>query len=108
MPTVINIVRKPKGVGLEIKNGTGGQTRTLYSMEFVKKQEVEATKPFRHNYQAGTALVLRILAPLRGQPYHVCGDTAFAPVTSAAALKDEYGMYFTCIVKTAHKYFPVK
>ncbi|CAM9498838.1 unnamed protein product [Discosporangium mesarthrocarpum] len=108
MTNVIKFARKTKRVGTDINNAACDQTRILYALEFAKKQELEAQEPIRNKYQAGTALELRILASLQGQPYHICCDAAFTSVTSTAALKDEYRMYFTGIVKTAHKYFPSK
>ena len=105
-PHVTKIIRKPKGVGMELKNLADCDTGILMALEIMGPKTEMRHRMHTGQYGAGTALLLRLCRNLRGTGRVIVADSAFASVKSAIALKKELGLYFLGIVKTAHKMFP--
>ena len=105
MPHVTKIARKPKGVGLEIKDVCDVKTNILLRLEIVEEKEAMSAKEFASEFGAGTSVCLRLCKPWLGSDRIVCGDSAFASVKTAVALQKR-GLHFTGLVKTAHRKFP--
>lgn len=124
MPHVTKIARKPKGVGCEMKAAADAATGIVFHIEiqeggenmaakdYVKpKKKLSEAEMLRHNpnnlklYQATTACTLRLTRSYHNTGRIVIGDAWFASVATMTALH-EHGLYFTGIVKTAHKNFP--
>ena len=107
-PHVTKIIRKPKGVGMEIKNMADCDSGVMVSMEVMAPKEEMKHRQYTARYGAGTALLLRLATNYRGTGRIVVADSAFASVKSACALKNTLGLYFLGLVKTAHRMFPKK
>jgi len=105
MPHVTKIARKPKGVGLEIKDVCDVSTNILLRVEIVECKEAMAAKEFAAEFGAGTSVCLRLCKPWLGSNRIVCGDSAFASVKTAVELRKR-GLHFAGLVKTAHRKFP--
>ncbi len=109
MPHVTKIIRKPTPVGAEVKNLACGDTGIMLFAELQEGKERMANKKYvDETKSAGTALVLRLTegAGLHNSGCIVIGDSAFASVKTARALISR-GMFFTGIVKTATRQFPI-
>ena len=107
-PHVTKIIRKPKGVGMEIKNMADCDSGMLMALEIMAgKHEMKARK-YAPLYGSGTSLLLRLSEPWKGSGRLIVADSAFASVKSAVALKVKNGLYFHGLVKTAHRRFPKK
>lgn len=124
MPHVMKIARKPKGKGCEMKAGADATTGIIFFVEIQEGADRMSAKDFvkpkrkmtndelqLHNprrlrlYQSTTACTLRLT---RGYHYTnriVIGDAWFASVNTLQALH-EHGLFFTGIVKTAHRNYP--
>ena len=105
---VTNIERKPKGVGVELKDAACAETKVIITLEIQEGRKAMASKEYVDQYtKAGTAVVLHLTQPWHGSGHVVNGDSAFACVTTAMACWDK-GLHFTGLVKTATTMFPKK
>ena len=66
-----------------------------------------AKKAYCDRYPKSVALVLRLTEMLHGCGRVIHGDSAFASVACCTALL-EHELYFSGLLKTAHKEFPKK
>ena len=87
------------------------QTRTgislsRFSSSVMEEKFAMRNKMFGAEYGGGTAHVLRLCELWGGSRRFVVPDSAFASLKTIIAVHKELGMYFTGIVKTAHKSFP--
>jgi hypothetical protein len=105
MPHVTKIKRKPRGVGLEMKDICDVMSGIMLRLELCEGKEVMREKPFQSEFGAGTASLLRLTQPWWGSGRVVCADSAFASVRSAVQLHKK-GLYFLGLVKTASRCFP--
>ena len=86
-PHVTKIIRKPKGVGMEVKNLACCDSTIMYAIEVVAAKEEMAQREFTAEHGAGTSLLLRLCKNLRGSGRLIVADSAFASVKSAVQLK---------------------
>lgn len=102
------IPRKPTSSGFEIKNLACAQTGILLALELQGPKKWMAKLPFRGEYAASAAVVLRLLeeANLLHDRVHVIADAGFASVNTCIALA-EHGCTLTGVVKQAHSLFPM-
>ena len=108
MPHVTRIARKPKGVGLEMKDAADAETKIIIRLEIQEGKEVMDTKEYMAEYKkAGTTQVLRLTKPWHSSGRAIYSDSAFASVTTAVACHQK-GLHFTGLVKTATSKFPKK
>ena len=107
-PHVTRIARKPKGVGVEIKNLADVETGIMLRLELVEKKASMNKKEYTAEYGSGTAYLLRLAKPFKGSGRAVNADSAFASVKSAVALRKVLGLSFAGMVKTAHRKYPKK
>ena len=107
MPTVMKIKRKPKGVGCEVKTLADVASGIMVNLEINEGKEAMKEKRWQRELGAGTATTLRLSEPWHGSGRIVCGDSWFASVKTAIELRRK-GLFFTGIVKTAHRMFPLK
>ena len=106
IPHLTKIVRKPEGVGTELRDCTDGSSRVTLSLEIQEGKLAMSGKEFSNKYStSGAAAVLRLTKPWFNTGRLVVGDSAFASVETAIACRD-HGLHFTGLVKTAHKKFP--
>jgi hypothetical protein len=105
LPHVTKIKRKPKGVGLEIKDACDVMSGIMLRLELCEGKDAMRRKPFQRELGAGTAALLRLTRPWWGSGRIVCADSAFASVKSAVELRKQ-GLYFLGLVKTATREFP--
>ena len=101
IPHLTKIIRKPKGVGTEIKCVADGLVGIMLCIEIC---EAESKKKWSH-LPAGTAQTLRLSEPWHGTGRIIVADSAFSSVTTAIELK-KCGLLFTGVVKTASREFP--
>ena len=76
----------------------------MLHIEIQESKEDMANKDFTDRYAKHTALVLRFTKMLHGKGNIVYGDSAFTSVETACAML-EHGMYYTGLLKTAHRGF---
>jgi hypothetical protein len=110
MPHISKIIRKPKGVGLEFKCVADGETKIMLFLEIVEDSAVMQTKKyyndeFGNTKKSSIATTLRMLEPWFSSGRLVVGDSWFASVQMCMELMKR-GLYFTGIVKTAHREYP--
>ena len=106
-PHVTKIIRKPKGVGMEVKNLADCDTGMFVALEIVAGKEEMRERDHARTYGAGTSLLLRLSKNWHGTGRVIVADSAFASVKSAVALKAR-GLFFMGLVKTAHRKYPKK
>ncbi|KAL5488763.1 hypothetical protein EMCRGX_G017752 [Ephydatia muelleri] len=104
IPHLTKIIRKPKGVGTEIKCVADGLVGIMLRIEICEGKEAESKKKWSH-LPAGTAQTLRLSEPWHGTGRIIVADAAFSSVTTAIELK-KCGLLFTGVVKTASREFP--
>ena len=63
IPHLTKIVRKPEGVGTELKDCSDGTTCIALRLEIQEGAEVMSTKEFTDRYNAGTSLYMRLTQP---------------------------------------------
>eukprot|EP00750_Incisomonas_marina_P032334 INCI9141.2.p1 GENE.INCI9141.2~~INCI9141.2.p1 ORF type:complete len:417 (-),score=52.14 INCI9141.2:214-1464(-) len=105
-PQVVNIIRKPKGVGMEIKNLCDVDSGIMLVLEIMAPKEEMQNREYAAALGAGTSLLLRLSKSLRNTGRVIVADSAFASVKSAVELKKKHGLYFLGLVKTATREFP--
>ena len=124
MPHVTKIMRKPEGVGCEMKATACAETGILLylelqegheRMQMKKYQQRTAHAPHDAAYDAAaasgdvfkysTAVTLRCAEHYIGSRRHVVADSAFASVETLLQLRKR-GLHFSGIVKTASKEYP--
>jgi hypothetical protein len=107
LPHVSKVIRKPKGVGLELKNALCCESGVMLCYEMLEGKAAMATKRFcGPSINATTATTLRLVEPWMGKGRLIVGDSWFASVQTALALRAR-GCFFTGMVKTAHREFPL-
>ena len=107
MPAVMKIMRKPKGVGCEVKTIADVASGIMINLEINEGKEAMKEKRWQRELGAGTATTLRLSEPWHGSGRIVCGDSWFASVKTAVQMH-QIGLFFTGIVKTAFTKFPLK
>ena len=107
-PHVTKIIRKPKSVGMEVKNLACVQTGIILVLEIMAGKDEMGEREFAAALGAGTALLLRLTASLKASGRIVIADSAFASVKSAVRLRKDNGLFFLGHVKTATRQFPKK
>ena len=104
-PTLTKIIRKPKPVSLELKDVCDAETRVCLQLELQEGKDTMSKKQYTAEYNAGTAISLRLTKPWFHTGRCVNGDSAFASVQTAVACSS-VGLHFTGLVKKASKKFP--
>jgi hypothetical protein len=104
MPHVTKIVRKPKGVGLEIRTLADGPTRIMLFLELQEGKYAMDQKDAANiaKYGANTANLLRMTAAYHHTSRVVCADSAWGSVMTAVSLA-QHGLYNYAIVKGSTK-----
>lgn len=107
-PHVTKIIRKPEGVGAELKTAADGDSGIMIRLDVMEGKDVQQRKPFYNTFKSeGTAVVLRLVEPWFNSGRVIHADSAFSSVKTLQALQ-KFGMFFMGIVKTAHTQFPLK
>lgn len=105
-PHVQKEKRKPKGVGMEIKNVACVTAGIMLVLELVASaNEMHTREHWREGF-ASTALLLRLLHFYGGSRRIVLGDSAFASVQTAVALFKRLGLFFIGMVKSCTRKYP--
>ena len=115
MPQVTKIIRKPKGVGCELKSACDGEPNILLRLEIQEGAEEMKLKMFSEHRPADQRtgedihplfpVTLRLVEPWLKSWRLVVGDSAFASVGTCLALL-QHGMHFIGTVITATRKFP--
>ena len=92
-PGMTKIIRKPLGVGHELKSVADVKTKMIIRLEFQSGAKDMQNAPFNGQYQSHTALLLRMVIPWRDTWRYVLGDSAFGSLASAQCLLD-HGFHF--------------
>ena len=82
------IVRKPEGVGCELKSAADGMSGIILQLELMEGSEAQSKKPGHAEYGEGTSQLLRLCAPWRGTARTIIADSAFSSVKSLLALSE--------------------
>ena len=104
IPHLTKIIRKPKGVGTEMKCLADGVVGIMLQPEICEDKEAESQKKW-FQLPAGTAQTLRLSDPWHGSGRIVVADAAFSSVTTAIECRKK-GLFYSVIVKTASREFP--
>lgn len=105
MPGLMHVQRKPTPIGRETHTLADKDTGCIIRTEIYEGKAYMQGKDFVSEYNAGTALTLRMTKPWWGSGRLVILDSAFASFMCAKALANK-GMYMVGNVKTAHWSFP--
>ena len=118
IPHMSFIPRKPKPYGCEMKNALCCDSKCMVFMEIQEGKIRMQRKRYCRSEPATTACTLRLakgcnvdeLGVDPGDSVHrvVLGDSWFASVRTALALKEKFGVSFVGCIKTAHKGFPIE
>ena len=119
MPHLSFVKRKPEPLGCEVKNLCDGVSGVMLFLEIQEGKELMERKQFCRTHKCTTATTLRLAKgaglqepdTLRAEdkPARVLvGDSWFASLETAKALKEQLGVGFIGNVKTAHKEYPVE
>jgi hypothetical protein len=115
IPHLSLVERKPIPLGTEIKCVCEGTFGIAMFLEIQTGKITMARKKWCRQYKATTACTVRLLDKMGvkerlgdNKKRCVYGDSWFASVETALALRQELGMEFTGPIKTAHKYFPIE
>ena len=100
-----SIARKPKGVGYELKNACD-KVGIMLALELVLGKTDSSAKPY--DLLGKNPGVMMRLAEFIGKDTrrHFVGDSAFASVMTAVAMRKYLNCDFTGIIKTAHALVP--
>jgi len=113
IPHLSLVERKPIPLGTELKCVCEGTFGIAMFLEIQTGKITMARKKWCRQYKATTACTVRLLDKMilaedrQRKKRCVFGDSWFASVETALALRKELGMEFTGPIKTAHKYFPI-
>lgn len=105
LPHKTKIIRKPEGVGAELKSLADGESGILLHLELMEGKEAQAAKEFCNEFPSSIAMTLRIVKKYFNTGITLHADSAFSSVTCAYALL-ERGLFFMGCVKTASKRYP--
>ncbi len=107
MPHVTKIIRKPEGVGAELKSIGCGESGILLRLELIEGSEEQKKKDhYAETQSEGTAVTARLSEPWFNTKRVVVADSAFSSIKTCKYLASN-GLYFMGMVKTARKEFPV-
>ena len=106
LPHKTKIMRKPEGVGAEMKSLADCRTGCMMMIDLMEGMERNAVKEF-NNLGAGAGTTLRLSKAYHGSNRVVVGDSWFASLMTAWELF-KVGIFFMGIVKTASRCFPKK
>eukprot|EP00731_Ephydatia_muelleri_P015330 Em0008g1050a len=104
IPHLTKIIRKPKGVGTEVKCIADGVTGIMLQLEVCEGKEAESRKKWSH-LPSGTAQTLRLTEHWHNSERIVIGDSAFSSVTTAIECY-KCGLFYTGVLKTASREYP--
>ena len=107
LPRKTKIMRKPQGIGAELKSLADGESGILLHLEFMEGKAANETKEFCDQFPSSIALTLRVVKHYFGTGITLHADSAFSSVSTAKALRSR-GMHFMGCVKTACKLYPKK
>jgi Transposase IS4 len=105
LPHKTKIMRKPQGIGAELKSLADGESGILLNLEFMEGKDAQNLKEYCDIYPSSIALTLRIVKHYFGSGITLHADSAFSSVATAKALRSR-GVHFMGCVKTACKAFP--
>lgn len=107
LPHKTKIQRKPKGVGLEIRDAACAQSGIMLRLELQEGKEAMSAMAENKLHGSGTGSTIRLTKPWHGTSRVVYGDSAFASVRCARQMR-AHGLHFIGIVKTSTKEYPLK
>lgn len=105
LPHSTKIIRKPDGVGCELKSLCDCDSGVMLKLEIVEAKEQMRALEYTDEYQHSTAQTMRLVKHYFGSWRTIIADSAFSSVSTAKALLSK-GLHFIGCVKTAHKLFP--
>lgn len=98
-------MRKPEGIGAELKSLCDGESGILLKLEFMEGREAQDQKEFCDTHPSSIALTLRIVKHYFRTGITLHADSAFSSVRTAKSLRSR-GVHFMGCVKTACRMFP--
>ncbi len=104
---ISKVICKPKGVGLELKNVLCCISGVMLKYEMLEGKAAMLTK--KHcgpGVNTSTVTTKRLVEAWAGKGSHIVGDSWFASVQTAVELM-RMGCFFTWMVKTAHREYPL-
>ena len=107
LPHKTKIMRKPQGIGAELKSLADGESGILLHLGFMEGRVANEQKEFCDQYPSSIALTLRVVQHYFGIGITLHADSAFSSVLTAKALRSS-GMHLMGCVKTATKLFHKK
>lgn len=100
-PHKTKIVRKPEGMGAELKALAGGESGILLKLDIMEGKETNQKKALSSEFGEGTAITLCLTDAFIASGRTVICDSAFGSVKTLLALRVR-GLHFMGMVKTAH------
>ena len=99
------IIRKPRPIGVELKNLADGETCIVLNIEKHGTKETMAQTEFTNELGSTTAVSLRLTKPYWATGRLVLGDAWFGSVKCCNELLKR-GLFSIMVVKNNHKLFP--
>ena len=104
LPHKTKLMRKPQGIGAELKSLADGESGILLHLEFMEGKAAIEAKEFCDRFPSSIALTLRVVMHYFGTGITLHADRAFSSVSTARASRSR-GMHFMGCVKTACKLY---
>lgn len=107
-PHVTRIPRKPEDSGVELKCSADCGTGIMLQLEIQEGKEKMNRKEYVQAFGATTACTLRLVKPWFHTHRTVLGDSWFASVKTLVKLHEVGGLFFSGVVKTASREYPMQ
>lgn len=107
IPHLTKIIRKPEGVGAEMKAVACGESGIILKVDLMEGASLMNDKPYQREYGAGCAVILRLIWHWKDSHRVVIADSAFSSFKTLYVLWCLCKTFFMGIVKTAHTHYPV-
>lgn len=104
-PGLTKIIRKPLGIGIELKAACDGDTNCLMKLEIQEGALPMRVKEYHDQFGYSTAVTLRLTKPWHGSGRTVIGDSAFGSLKTCVQLANR-GLFSQMMVKQCHVGFP--
>ena len=104
---LVKMIRKPKGVGAELKNAACAVTGVMLFLELQEGKDEMAAKEFCEKFPKHAALVLRLTKQWHGKAKVIYADSYFASLQTVKACM-LFGLDFVGPIKNACAGFPKK
>lgn len=105
-PSITKIIRKPRGIGHELKSTACGDSKMIILLELQEGAKLMEHKKFTDKEQSHTAQTLRLVEPWFNTHRIIVGDSAFGSLSTTCALL-AVGLNCIMMVKQCKSKYPI-